>query len=243
MSQSAPTKLRSRLYLSVYGLAGLGLAVACIWLFAAIAEDIPEKGALVHLDTAVTTWLQVHGSETGETIFVWVSYLGEQVVVVVLAIGAIVLAVRRDWRHLAVLMVTCGGGALLNGALKLGFHRARPVYASEFHEASWSFPSGHAMDSLIVYGLAAYWIGARFPRARRPAIAAAAIVVAAIGIARIYLGVHYLSDVIAGYLGGFVWLVCCITGYEFAERRRLGRAGPDEHGASRAPDLTPDGPT
>jgi len=53
-------------------------------------------------------------------------------------------------------------------------------------------------------------------------------VIGAIGFARIYLGVHYLSDVVAGYIGGFVWLFFCITGYRFAARRRVGPEGPEE---------------
>ena len=88
--------------------------------------------------------------------------------IALLVVVAIVLVVRRDWRHLGVLAVTCGGGALLNGVLKLVFHRARPSFATEFNARSWSFPSGHAMDSLIVYGLFAYWLGRRMPRFRLP---------------------------------------------------------------------------
>lgn len=227
-SRSRFAWLHPRLYLTAYALVGIALAAACIWGFFSIAEDIPEKGRMLHVDLAVTNWLQVHGTETGESIFVGVSYLGAQVLVALLVIGAIVLLVRRDWRHLVVLAVTCGGGALLDGVLKLVFHRARPTFASEFHEVSWSFPSGHAMDSLIVYGLAAYWLGARFPRARAAIVVAAIVLVGAIGFARIYLGVHCLSDVVAGYMGGFVWLLFCVTGYRFAERQRVGAGGADE---------------
>ncbi|MGH7615601.1 MAG: phosphatase PAP2 family protein [Gemmatimonadaceae bacterium] len=229
VSRARFARLHPRLYLSAYGVVGLALAVACIWAFFGIADEIPEQGRLVNIDLAAAKWLQVHGTELGESIFVGVSYLGAQALIGLLAIGAIVLAARRDWRHLGALAITCGGGALLNGALKLAFHRTRPVFASEFHEVSWSFPSGHAMDSLIVYGLAGYWLGARFPRARVWIRLGAAALIGAIGFARIYLGVHYLSDVVAGYMGGFVWLSFCITGYRFAERRRVGPAGSDEH--------------
>ena len=128
-----------------------------------------------------------------------------------------------------MLAVTCGGGALLNVALKTVFHRARPEFASEFNVTSWSFPSGHAMDSLMVYGLFAYWLGRRFPRARTATLIAAAALVLGIGYARVYLGVHYTSDVLAGYCAGLTWLTVCVTGYNFAERRRLGSGGKDEH--------------
>src|SRR5581483_11734017 len=117
---------------------------------------------------------------------------------------------------------------LLNGALKLAFRRARPTYAVEFHPSSWSFRSGHAMDSLIAYGLLAYWLGVRLRRHRRYVYGGAAVLIGAIGYARIYLGVHFLSDGIAGYSAGFVWLSVCVTGYQFAERRHVGPRGEDE---------------
>jgi undecaprenyl-diphosphatase len=220
--------LHPRAYLGIHGVVGILLSAACAWAFFAIADEVPEKGAMIRVDHAVTDWLQVHGTETGESIFVGVSYLGAQLLIAILVIVAIVLLARRDWRHLAVLIVTCGGGSLLNVVLKTVFHRVRPSFASEFHVASWSFPSGHAMDSLIVYGLFAYWLAERFPKRTALLWFGAAILVIAIGYARIYLGVHYLSDVLAGYSAGFTWLVVCVTADGFAERRRLGRAGADE---------------
>lgn len=220
--------LHPRVYLGLHGIVGLALAALCTWLFFAIADEVPEKAAMTRVDNAVAAWLQVHGTETGETIFVGVSYLGAQILTVVLVAVAIVLIVRRDWRHVGALAVTCGGGALLNGALKLVFRRARPTYSAEFHASSWSFPSGHAMDSLIVYGMFAYWLGARFPAYRALIYFSAAALIGAIGFARLYLGVHFLSDVIAGYSAGLVWLSVCVTGYQFAERRRVGPRGEDE---------------
>lgn len=220
--------LHPRIYLGLHGLVGLLLATGCTWLFFAIADEVPEKGAMIRVDNAVTNWLQAHGTEGGEKIFVGVSYLGAQVLTAVLVATAIAFIVRRNWRHLGVLAVTCGGGALLNGGMKLIFHRARPTYAAEFKTTSWSFPSGHAMDSLIVYGLLAYWLGTRWREKRQLIYAGAALLIGAIGYARIYLGVHFLSDVIAGYSAGAVWLFVCITGYEFAERRRVGPSGADE---------------
>jgi undecaprenyl-diphosphatase len=188
-----------------------------------MADEVPEKGLMVRVDLAVTNWLQAHGTERGESIFSAISLLGAPVLIAVLVITAVALLGRQDWRRLTMLAVTCGGGALLDGALKWAFQRARPTFASEFRTTSWSFPSGHAMNSLIVYGLLAYWLASALPRTRRKVIFAAAVVlIGAIGYARIYLGVHYLSDVVAGYCAGFIWLIVCVTGYQFAERRGIG---------------------
>jgi undecaprenyl-diphosphatase len=199
-----------------------------VWVFFAIADAFHEHGPMVHIDLSVATWLQVHGNETGESIFTFISMLGAQVLAALLIIAALVLLARGDWRHLIMLAVTAGGGALLNIVLKSAFHRARPTFALEFPVTSSSFPSGHAMDSLIGYGLLVYWLGSKFPQARRMAIMIVVALVALIGFARIYLGVHYLSDVVAGYSAGIIWLMACITGYQFAKSRRLGPRGKDE---------------
>lgn len=79
------------------------------------------------------------------------------------------------------------------------------------------------MDSLIAYGFLAHWAFSRWPERRISVIVATVVTVTTIGYARIYLGVHYLSDVVAGYCAGCVWLVVCVTGFRFAERRGIGR--------------------
>ena len=216
-----------RWYLSAHAVVGFVAAALCAWAFAAIADEVPEHAAMARIDLAVTAWLQSHGTEWGETVFATISLLGAQVLIAVLVAVAILLIRKRAWRPLATLVVACGGGALLNSALKAIFHRTRPLSAAEFRLTSWSFPSGHAMDSLIVYGLFAFWLVRRLPERRHAIIIAAVVLVGAIGFARIYLGVHYVSDVVAGYCAGAVWLFACITGERFASRRHVGSSPTD----------------
>jgi membrane-associated phospholipid phosphatase len=227
-TRSAFARHHPKTYLGAHWIVGLLLSVACGWFFYAIAEDVPESGSMVHLDLAVTQWLQLHGNERGESIFLIVSRFGGPILVALLLGVGLFFILRADWRHLGVLIVTAGGGAALNTGLKTVFHRSRPVFAAEFPVSSWSFPSGHAMDSLIGYGLLAYWLGETFPRQRWVIRYVAGALIALIGFARIYLGVHYLSDVVAGFVAGTLWLTVCISGYEFAERRRIGSGGADE---------------
>lgn len=208
-----------RAYLGLQGVLGLALAAASAWLFVAIADEVLEQSRMVRVDLAIARWMEANGTERGEAVFVGISYLGGHALTAILVGAAILFAARRDWRRLAVLVVSAAGGALLNVGLKTIFHRVRPMYASEFGLSSWSFPSGHAMDSLIGYGLLAYWIGRRFPRQRMVIWSVAASLILLIGFARIYLGVHYLSDVIAGFCSGTVWLVVCAMADEFVERR------------------------
>ena len=138
----------------------------------------------------------------------------------------ICLTLRRDWFRAIALTLAVMGGTALNDLLKALFHRGRPEAATEFIKyESWSFPSGHSMNSLIGFGFVAYLFLERTTdrRARIAIIAATVILVGLVGFSRLYLGVHYLSDVIAGYLAGAIWLLVCITGYRFAKERAVRR--------------------
>jgi membrane-associated phospholipid phosphatase len=209
--------------------AGVGLIVALaaiallLWSFAALAEGFNEKGRIAQLDLSVLNWLQAHGTEGGESVSVFVSWLGAPLLVFIDVAVGIWLAARRLWRWFAVWSIAIVGGVLLDEMLKLAFRRARPSVASEFiTNGSWSFPSGHAMNSLVGYAMLAFLVRERLtnPRARVAVTVVAVILIAAIGFSRLYLGVHYLSDVTAGCLAGSAWVLACIT----AERYAIGRA-------------------
>lgn len=209
--------------------AGVGLLVTLavigllIWGFAALADGFNEKGRIAQLDLSVLNWLQAHGTESGEGGFLFVSWLGAPVLVGMDLVVAAWLAVRRKWRLFTLWTIAILGGVLLDEMLKLAFRRARPSVASEFITASsWSFPSGHAMNSLVGYAMLAFLLRERLTNTRvRVAVAIGAVIlVAAIGFSRLYLGVHYLSDVTAGYLAGGAWVLACIT----AERSAIGRS-------------------
>ncbi|MDP9263486.1 MAG: phosphatase PAP2 family protein, partial [Acidobacteriota bacterium] len=144
---------------------------------------------------------------------------------------ALALAVRRQWLLLAGWAAAMAGAGVLDAVLKHIVQRPRPPQAATFlHRDSFSFPSGHAMISLVAYGMLAYLLvlfwGSR--RGRRVAIIAVAAALAlAIGFSRLYLGVHYFSDVIGGYAGGLLWLSACVTALEIARRHPESRLSGD----------------
>lgn len=200
----------------------LAVIALILWAFAALADEFSEQGALARLDLSVLNWLQLHGTEGGERIFELVSMLGAPVLFVVDFVVAATLAIRRRWQTLTLWAAAIVGGVVLDEILKLAFHRARPDVASEFITGhSWSFPSGHAMNSLVSYAMLAYILReyVESPRARLSIAVMAAILIAAIGFSRLYLGVHYLSDVVAGYLAGGAWVLACITAAKHATGR------------------------
>jgi undecaprenyl-diphosphatase len=120
-------------------------------------------------------------------------------------------------------VIGLAGGSLLNLVLKGVWERPRPSFAAPFTVAGgWSFPSGHAMGSLIGYGLLAYVLlpSVRRHGARLVVIVSTTVLIGSIGFSRLYLGVHYFSDVIGGYAAGTVWLGACVSGLETVRRRR-----------------------
>jgi membrane-associated phospholipid phosphatase len=118
---------------------------------------------------------------------------------------------RRRLVEAALLPLVLGGAELLNLILKLSFHRARPEVAF-VHLDTYSFPSGHAMISTAAYGAFAYLAWGRLrSRGRLALVAGTGVLLALIGFSRLYLGVHYLSDVLAGIAGGVFWLSVAIA--------------------------------
>jgi undecaprenyl-diphosphatase len=109
---------------------------------------------------------------------------------------------------------------VLDNLLKIGFNRPRPqIFEWGTYTASSSFPSGHAMSSVVVYGTVAY-LAARLQQrlaSRVLTFISAAVIVAAICVSRMYLGVHYPSDILAGIMIGLAWAAFCMSVLEAAQ--------------------------
>ncbi len=138
-----------------------------------------------------------------------VTLLGSPTVLSVLFATVLVICIfikRR--RPAAWLAIAMGGAFALDFTLKQAFHRARPVPFFGLGPHSYSFPSGHALGSFCFYGVVAGLLTARIRnRPVRVLIwTACAALVIAIGFSRIYLGVHYATDVIAGYIAAAIWI-------------------------------------
>ena len=228
MSPADPRRSRiavehPKLYFAAHVVAGILFTALLIWGFASIADAVGDNGRIVAADNGLTHWIEGHDTEWGESVFTGVSLLGAPILAAIIVIAALFYARRRDWLRAAALPLALASGAALNTLLKYIFHRGRPQFATEFiTHASWSFPSGHAMESMVGYGML---VGVTLhqlhsPVRRRLVIAAAGLLIFVIGVSRVYLAVHYLTDVVAGWLAGAAWLFVCITAYRFAERRR-----------------------
>jgi membrane-associated phospholipid phosphatase len=121
--------------------------------------------------------------------------------------------------------ISQGGSALLNYAMKVAFARPRPEAADPvLYSSGWSFPSGHAMATLVLCGVGAYLLARLFPSNGWRGLVIVLLIAwpLVIGFSRLYLGVHYVSDVVAGFLAGTAWVAVCVSGTEVALRRREG---------------------
>lgn len=210
-------------------LAGLIVLTGGAWVFGWMAEDLAEGDT--HLDTRVAGWLHDHAASGWTTFFENVTRLGNvPVLATVTFVAAILLWRKRRLTELQLLLLAAIGAEILTVGLKLGFERQRPFFADPLAtESTYSFPSGHASVSLAVYGtlgfIAARHLGTR--RAQIAALAAAGSLVLLIGFSRLYLGVHFLSDVIAGFSIGIAWVAFCVVllhlRLRLKERRQTSR--------------------
>ncbi|HEV7843048.1 MAG TPA: phosphatase PAP2 family protein, partial [Pyrinomonadaceae bacterium] len=138
----------------------------------------------------------------------------------------ILFFILRWRRSIVVFVVTMAGAIALNVTLKLSFKRTRPTaFFDTPLPSSYSFPSGHALLSLCFYGALAAILVPHLSRAAPRVLVwtAAALLVALIGFSRIYLGVHYPSDVLAGYAAAIVWVALVGAGDQMLRRKSRAR--------------------
>jgi undecaprenyl-diphosphatase len=188
---------------------GFLVALGALFFFVWIAGEM-LNGDTVQFDSAVTSAIHKYATPQLTTLMKALTIFGSSVVMTPLSIVTLVLCyMRREFHALKTLTATFGGALLLEFLLKLAFHRARPVPFFDLPTpASFSFPSGHALFSFCFFvGIAALLSPQLARREAKLALWVATIVlVLGIGVSRIYLGVHYPSDVLAGYAAGIVWV-------------------------------------
>jgi undecaprenyl-diphosphatase len=204
----------------IFLLSGTAVAIVCTYAFAKLAGHV-QSGRTQKFDETVMRWIAAHQYPVVEQTMLEVTALGTGVVVaMVVFVAAMFLWLNKHKHSALLLMIATFGGILLNSLLKLGFDRPRPqIFKWGTYAASSSFPSGHAMSSIIVYGTVAY-LAARLQRraaSRALTLSFAALVIILICVSRLYLGVHYPSDIAAGLVIGLAWAGFCMAILEAAQ--------------------------
>ncbi|HEC96826.1 MAG TPA: phosphatase PAP2 family protein [Nitrospirae bacterium] len=222
-------RLSPESYLGLHLTVGLAVSAVFVWIFGGITEDILTGDPFVVVDTWVLTHVLYFRSPGVSRFMVLFTQLGGIAAVMIgsFIVGTYLLLKRRFDYLLTYITAIIGGGFLVI-VLKKAIHRIRPISETSLISiGGWSFPSGHAMMSVILYGMITYFIvrDMRSWKLRVFLVTAAGFVVFVIGLSRIYLQVHYLSDVLAGYAGGMFWLSICITGLELYRKKVSVRRG------------------
>jgi undecaprenyl-diphosphatase len=193
-------------------LISLAVAVLSLFLFAWIAENVSHDRT-ERFDQVVRMRIHEYASPGLTKAMIAISFVGGDGLTIA-AIASLIVFLRFRWRRATLwLVVNILGALVLDLALKYAFHRPRPAPFFVALPRTYSFPSGHALFSFCFYGILAGLLMGRI-RSRLEQFLiwmAAAILVAAIGFSRVYLGVHYPSDVIAGYLAATLWVSTLIT--------------------------------
>ena len=199
-------------------LAGIVVAGG-LWGFVELTEVARDSSARV-FDTEILLAFREAGQTDNPIGPLWfeeamrdITGLGSTIVLVMAtAVTIFYLMLIGRWRTALLVLVTVGGGQILSSLLKLGIDRPRPDLVSHLVDVqTLSFPSGHAMMSAVTYLTLGSMLAGIVPgRATRIYVLGVAVLITLmVGVSRIYLGVHWPSDVLAGWCAGFAWAMLC----------------------------------
>jgi undecaprenyl-diphosphatase len=203
---------------------GVLLLIGASWIFAGIAGDVMTGDPITTTDVRIAYWFHSHATLPLTRAMLFITHIHGTAGILFLSLLAAIYLIRSKERYwLLALVIAVPGSMILNAALKHVFQRSRPAFDEPLLTlTTYSFPSGHAAGATAFYGmLAAYFVCAVKPWRGRIAIALSAVaLVALMGLSRIYLGVHYLSDVLAGIAESIAWLALCLTAVAVLRQRQ-----------------------
>ncbi len=213
--------------LSLGLLTAIGVLIFLAWL-----SDEVLEGDTRAFDEATRAAVHQLASPSLTTIMRGISFLGSTRFLFAATTVAVLIFIFRRWKREAILMaVTMIGGSILNVTLKLAFKRMRPEPFFDLPTPrGFSFPSGHSLASFCFFGALAVLLNARIKSRRlRLAISTTAgVIVFLVGLSRVYLGVHFPTDVIAGFTSALIWIGAVRFVEDQMIRRRRRRRETDQ---------------
>jgi undecaprenyl-diphosphatase len=200
---------------SYYLITSMFLGISFFLLFCDLVEDMLDREVAL-FDQIITGIITAYRSPLTTEMMRLISDMSSPITIISIAFIAVwfLLVIKKHSWDALMLLIATAGAAFMNWILKLVFQRGRPDAPSLAQASGYSFPSGHAMISFVFYGMLIYLLLIHLKRSKSAYLVTFFIIIliSAIGISRIYLGVHYPSDVLAGYAAGGFWLNGCITG-------------------------------
>lgn len=214
--------------LGLHFTVGIALMLFAAWVFGGIAEEVVEAEEITLLDDWLARWFNARATPAFTQAMMVITHVHNTAgMLIMTALLGIYFYVRKAPYWLLALLVSVPGGMLLNVILKHVFQRARPSLDNPLLTlTTYSFPSGHTVAATLFYGLIAAYLVCMASRwkPRLLIVIGACVMVGLVGLSRMYLGVHYLTDVLAAIAEGCGWLAICITGVSTLRRRRAARA-------------------
>ncbi|HEX6038723.1 phosphatase PAP2 family protein [Longimicrobium sp.] len=209
----------------------LGVGIPLVG-FGALADDVWQTTGGIGPDDAILRYVHGHATPGWDAVMEFISLIGYAYGVVPMVFVVLVaLLVARKRGNALFWAVALGGAGALNQAAKLTFRRARPeLWLSSAPEHTYSFPSGHAMGSMAL--VAALAVLAWPTRWRWWAIVVGGAFTLLVGFSRVYLGVHYPSDVVAGWSASLAW----VLGLSLVAYGRIGKPRERATPAAAGPD-------
>ena len=175
-------------------------------------------------DRGILLWASHHQTPVLTNIARALAWFGDPIVIVGFAALATLAGVfiRKIRGTVWTFPIAVAGSGIIIQGIKLAVHRVRPdVFKPLLHESGYSFPSGHSFISVVVYGLIGYFVMHMTKRLslRLPVALITAALIIAISLSRVYVGVHYPTDVLAGWASGIPWFVTCLGLHEVMARK------------------------
>ncbi len=210
--------------IATVGTVGLGACLLILLALSKLFQETWEKESF-HFDTTLLRAIHGWASPTLDNVALAITRLADPEVVVIIVLSTLLwLGWKRSFAEAKCFALACLGALILNNALKLTFSKARPeLWPRLITETSFSFPSGHALGAIVLYGFLAYLFAQNWPRLSAPMYGAAFTIITLIGLSRLYLGIHWPTDVAAGYGVGFLWLIVCITLLKLQQTEPMSR--------------------
>ena len=213
-----PVRARPQVAIIVPSLIGVIILALATWGSSEIYEAVTERVGLSLLDQPVLDFMVAHRHDWIDTIITWFTHIGGTIGAPIIAtVVVVILSLRwHSWLPVTLMLAAALGSVTVTVIGKNYIDRVRPPHelAIPPFESSPSFPSGHALNAVVIGGVIAYLLWRRldgYQKSRVAVVVLAVIYAIAMGLSRVYLGHHWLTDVMTGWLLGSAWLALVIT--------------------------------
>jgi membrane-associated phospholipid phosphatase len=200
----------------------IGILAFNLALLSDLSEDVVNSQKLQAMDRQVSLWLFQDRTEFTSLALFYFTWLGSlEAVLIILFLAAVFFIYQKRYFYFAALAVSLTGSGLSVYFTKLFFRRERPLDLAYYQEHTFSFPSGHATYAVSVFGLLFYLglVEIKTTAGQIWWILGSLIFILLLGFSRIYLGVHFLTDVVGGYMLGLLWAILAVCVMEFLALR------------------------